>query len=102
MFASPALPMKMLAIEVLPDGMFIGISSTGRVYTLDRSTGAATPLAEQTGRLVVPTGTAFDFGNGELTSEMGQRIRIHTSADWSEYPLPPYHATRHASGRHGR
>jgi hypothetical protein len=70
--------------------MFIGISGTGRVYTLDRSTGAATPLAAQTGRLVVPTGTAFDFGNGELTSEMGQRIRIHTSADWSEYLLPPY------------
>jgi hypothetical protein len=81
---------RMLAIEVLPDGMFIGISSTGRVYTLDRSTGTATPLAAQTGRLVVPVGTAFDFGNGELTSDAGQRIRIHTTADWSEYLLPPY------------
>ena len=71
---------QMLAIEILSDGMFIGISSTGRVYTLDRRTGAATPLAAQTGRLVVPNGTAFDFGM--LTSDAGQRIRI-TSSDWS-------------------
>jgi hypothetical protein len=81
---------QMLAIEILSDGMFIGISSTGRVYTLDRHTGAATPLAAQTGRLVVPQGAAFDFGEGVLTSDAGQRIRIHTSSDWSEFLLPAF------------
>jgi Domain of unknown function (DUF4394)/Calx-beta domain len=81
---------QMLAISIMSKGMFIGISSSGRVYTLDRHTGAATALAAQTGRLIVPSGAAFDFGNGELTSDTGQRIRINTSGDWGEILLPPF------------
>src|SRR6185369_9289480 len=60
---------QMLAIKVLFDGTFIGITSTGRIYTLDRYIGAATPLAAQTGHRVVPSGNTFEFSQGELLSD---------------------------------
>jgi len=71
---------RLIAINISDfNGWFLGISSAGRLYTLDRHTGAATHLAAQTGRIIAPSGTAFalvrdPWGRLELMSNTGQRI----------------------------
>jgi hypothetical protein len=50
---------QLVGIEVeWESGAFVGVSTAGRVYMLNRRTGAATAVAQQTG-LSAPAGTAF-------------------------------------------
>ena len=68
---------RIIGIEVLtPEAAFVGVSSAGRFYALDRLTGAATIL--NPAAPVVPiTGTAFGLrdrgGNLEVVSNDGSR-----------------------------
>ena len=76
---------RLLAITIWDkDGTFFGLGSTGRLYTVDRATGAMTPFAAQTGPIITPNGNAFgmalterrSIGNYafEVISDSGQRF----------------------------
>jgi hypothetical protein len=93
---------RLIAIAIHDkEGTFFGLSSTGRLYTADRTTGAMTPFAAQTGRIIVSSGTAFGMALHErqimdnfvfeVTSNTGQRIEMRLRdgvAGVLQLPLP--------------
>ena len=79
---------RILAIAISFNGRFVGLGSTGRLYVLDRLTGAATPLPGQTGRIVAPVGRIVAFDEVGWTSDAGQRVSM-SLGNWSQARQSP-------------
>jgi hypothetical protein len=73
---------RLIAIRTMSTGIFLGVSSSGHSYSIDRHTGAVTLLPTQgSGHVAVPSGNQFgltDFGVAILVSDTGQVILINS------------------------
>jgi Domain of unknown function (DUF4394) len=95
----------LVGIEVFwPQGTFVGVSSAGRVYSLDRRTGAATRLFPAAA-VLAPTGAAFaltdDGGGMQFVSDTGMHTYIDNVADGGDAGSADHHTALHHRHRRG-
>jgi hypothetical protein len=87
----------LVGIQMLDDGRFVGVVSSGHVYSLDRRTGAAT-LLPSTGNVVAPSGNVFgltEWNNSLVLASDTNSILIINESTWGGGTLAPWSPAGH-------